>query len=168
MNKYLIAGFMIFFILCSSQVEALPSYSDIFDVFYENYVSFFGFNNKITGYQIVSGEGRSLGDGSGGTCVGIDNDGDGFCVPEDCDDNNSTTNPRAMEVCDDGYDNDCNGDVDCVDSNCDGKPGNVGGDICEHDGELNCADNFDNDGDGDVDCADSECDGLTSSSPRDC
>jgi hypothetical protein len=48
-----------------------------------------------------------------------DNDGDGFvaelneCVPGgDCDDNDPTTYPGAEELCGDGIDNDCDGDVD--------------------------------------------------------
>ena len=67
----------------------------------------------------------------------IDLDGDGFgddttqtsgcTVPTgsvlqggDCDDNESTANPAALEVCD-GIDNDCDGDVDESDD-CEGDP----------------------------------------------
>ena len=49
----------------------------------------------------------------------IDVDGDGYvtevneCVPGgDCDDNNPSINPDALEVCADGIDNDCNGTID--------------------------------------------------------
>ena len=41
----------------------------------------------------------------------IDNDGDGFPIPEDCDDIDSSINPSAEEFCD-GLDNNCNGEID--------------------------------------------------------
>jgi len=41
----------------------------------------------------------------------IDQDGDGFVWPEDCNDADPNTFPGAIEVCD-GYDNDCTGDLD--------------------------------------------------------
>ncbi len=53
-----------------------------------------------------------------------DGDGDGYlpswCGGEDCDDNDSSTNPEADEICDDGEDNDCDGDIDDVDPDCAG------------------------------------------------
>jgi len=36
----------------------------------------------------------------------------------DCNDDDGDTNPVASEVCDDSKDNDCDGDIDCDDSNC--------------------------------------------------
>lgn len=57
-----------------------------------------------------------------GSCP--DRDGDGhatrFCFPagDDCDDMNPAVNPSATEVCDDMLDNDCDGHVDQVDSDC--------------------------------------------------
>ena len=57
------------------------------------------------------------------TC-GADNDGDGYHVPEDCNDTPGiegfSINPGAQEICDDGIDNDCDGqvDVDDRDSSC--------------------------------------------------
>ncbi|MBW2991576.1 hypothetical protein KY348_07815 [Candidatus Woesearchaeota archaeon] len=41
----------------------------------------------------------------------IDDDGDGYCAPEDCDDTNPSVHPGAPEVCN-GLDDDCDGEVD--------------------------------------------------------
>ncbi len=46
----------------------------------------------------------------------IDEDGDGYGVGADCNDGDATINPGAEEVCDDGIDNDCDGDLDGADS----------------------------------------------------
>ncbi|MFK8000130.1 MAG: MopE-related protein [Polyangiales bacterium] len=65
-------------------------------------------------------------DGDGFCGIGIDDNGDGDCLDADedrggadCDDNNPLVRPRSREVCDDGLDNDCDGDVDVADSQCD-------------------------------------------------
>jgi hypothetical protein len=50
----------------------------------------------------------------------------------------------SVEICDDGSDNDGDGDIDCSDSDC------VGDTVCEED----CEDGVDNDADGLVDCYD--------------
>ena len=58
-------------------------------------------------------------DGSDAVCTGIDADGDGYCdanctdgsLPGDCDDNDATVSPAAIEVCD-SVDNDCDGTID--------------------------------------------------------
>ncbi len=43
---------------------------------------------------------------------GADEDGDGFYVPDDCDDGDAEIYPGQQEFCDDGLDNDCDGSVD--------------------------------------------------------
>ena len=45
-------------------------------------------------------------------CGCEDADGDGFCPPLDCDDNDPTINPGAGERPNDGRDNDCDGEID--------------------------------------------------------
>ena len=56
--------------------------------------------------------------------MGVDDNGDGDCTDAgenragDCDDRNPMINPGRLEVCDDGADNDCDGNVDYADSEC--------------------------------------------------
>jgi len=71
------------------------------------------------------------------TCT--DADGDGFCLPQDCDDADPSVSPGSAELCGDGIDNDCDG---MVDEGC-------GAEVCD--------DRTDNDGDGLIDCADPDC-----------
>jgi hypothetical protein len=66
-------------------------------------------------------------------------DGDDTSATDD------TSSSATDEICDDGADNDGDGDADCDDSDC--------SDVCD---EV-CDDGVDNDADGDVDCDDSEC-----------
>jgi hypothetical protein len=61
-------------------------------------------------------------------------------------------------TCDDGFDNDIDGLVDCEDSDCFG----VG--ACTT--ETVCDDGLDNDLDGDIDCADAECAGMAPCGPE--
>jgi hypothetical protein len=86
------------------------------------------------------------------TCT--DADRDGYCIDVDCDDIDGSINPGATEVCDDGADNDCDGAVDCDDTDCDSDPAC---DICIPEPEV-CDDGADNDCDGAVDCDDTDCD----------
>ena len=107
-----------------------------------------------------------------------DADGDGYIDAllggTDCDDSAPTTYPGAYELCD-GMDNDCDGLVDegcgstgetdcsdrldndgdgwvdCLDSDCFLDP------ACIATGEVDCTDGRDNDGDGYTDCADRDC-----------
>ena len=56
-------------------------------------------------------------------CNDADFDGyDENCSPVDCDGADPNVNPGAYEVCDDGVDNNCNGQTDCDDSACSGDP----------------------------------------------
>ncbi len=48
----------------------------------------------------------------------IDEDGDGYCDYEDCDDGNEFINPGETEFCTDNIDNNCNGLVDEDDTGC--------------------------------------------------
>ena len=50
-----------------------------------------------------------------------DYDGDGYYTDEDCADRDTAIHPGAKEICDDNFDNDCDGkknhqDPDCQDS----------------------------------------------------
>ena len=53
----------------------------------------------------------------------LDADSDGHlkesCGGDDCDDSDSNTYPGATEDCADGGDNDCDGDIDSDDEDCD-------------------------------------------------
>ncbi len=60
-------------------------------------------------------------------------------------------------TCDDGLDNDCDGAIDCADSDCASDPACGGGCTPTEPTEMTCNDGLDNDCDGFVDCADSDC-----------
>ncbi|MBN1605610.1 MAG: hypothetical protein JW940_03215, partial [Polyangiaceae bacterium] len=62
-----------------------------------------------TAEPITTGTGGSAGAG-GGPCVDVDRDGD--CAPTDCDDENAAMGPSQTEICGNGFDDDCNGQVD--------------------------------------------------------
>ena len=59
--------------------------------------------------------------------VQFDEDGDGFDEDFDCNDNNPAVFPGALELCLDGIDNDCDGDIDELDAECQVPVNNDGG-----------------------------------------
>jgi len=87
-------------------------------------------------YEFCDGPGDQWHDGLTCNQVGVDGDGDGYyaepCGP-DCNDNDPAIYPGAIEsssgplslsvavahTCNDGIDNDCDGNIDCYDSGCD-------------------------------------------------
>jgi hypothetical protein len=112
-------------------------------------------------------------------CICPDADGDTYelavCAagPGDCNDADPTVNPAAMEICDDGIDNNCDGFPDCQDAACteicgcvdaDNDNYNVNGNINGFDcGPVDCDDNDPtiNPGAKDVcDGKDNNCDGY--------
>lgn len=53
-----------------------------------------------------------------------DADGDGYAPSQgDCNDNDAQVSPGTLEECDDGLDNDCDGDIDAYDANCSADAG---------------------------------------------
>lgn len=53
-----------------------------------------------------------------GNLTQVDADGDGFGAACDCDDGSPATNPGAAETCTNGLDDDCDGDTDAADVDC--------------------------------------------------
>ncbi len=93
----------------------------------------------------------------------VDNDKDGYTENQgDCDDTNANVNPKAIEMCEDGLDNDCkNGDELCPENRDDDKDGYTEneGDCNDSNADINpkaeevCDDGIDNDcKDGDKVC----------------
>jgi len=73
---------------------------------------------------------------SHGYCACVDEDGDGICLADDCDDSDGSVYPEAEEVCEDDVDNNCDGKVD------EGCPGYVEDDDEEEEEEEEDADDY--------------------------
>ncbi len=84
-----------------------------------------------------------------------DDDGDGHvgvrCGGDDCDDTNPLVSPGRPEDCSDGFDDDCNGAIDCQDTTCLGTPG------CACAPRETCGNGLDDDCNGRFDCDDPAC-----------
>lgn len=90
---------------------------------------------------------------------GIDADGDGSFLPDDCNDANPAIRPGATELCGDGVDNDCDQARDCADDGCDGLTcANGATCVAAACAETTCDDGLDNNGVGGIDCFDPGCD----------
>ncbi len=61
-----------------------------------------------------------------GTCRCVDEDNDGWCAAQECDDTDASVNPDAQEICGNQTDEDCSGDID-DDPTCETQP-DMGGD----------------------------------------
>lgn len=67
-----------------------------------------------------------------------DADNDGWCADADCDDSDPAINPGATEICDDTRDNDCDGQVDGADADCQTGACDLlsAGDACDSDDQC--------------------------------
>ena len=114
-------------------------------------------DNTATTYP---GAPEICGDGVDNNCngtvdgAGVDKDGDGFpegvdneCMVTDCNDHDPAIHPGAVEICDDGIDNNCDGLVDAQDPACQHPP-----EVCN-----NCVDD---DGNGLGDLLEPACQGT--------
>ncbi len=126
----------------------------------------------------------------GTTCVAYGSQNDGRCGTDGeschgCQNGRTCSNsgvclcfgdetPPNESSCGDNVDNDCDGDTDCADANCNGDSCGAHGRICSggscvcsgnggtaQSTESLCSDGHDNDCDGNTDCADGNCDGAS-------
>ncbi len=111
-----------------------------------------GYDNPVCG-------GDDCDDTDAGLNPGIDADGDGWSICDDCNDTpplGEFINPGVLEVCDDGVDNDCSGEDETADGDGDGYDNAAcGGDDCD---DEDAAVNPGVDADGDTYDVCSECD----------
>ncbi len=128
---------------------------------------------------------RTCGDGHDNDCDGLADCSDSDCTGDACGSNgrvcsggscvcsgNGGPAEASERTCGDGHDNDCDGMVDCSDSNCAGDPCGANGRVCSSGvcvcsgnggpveiSERTCGDGHDNDCDGLADCSDPDCEG---------
>lgn len=171
-------------------IQMLPEGDAAFGAFRIREVYQEGFGNQYwMGRATLSVEGEATTyPGCSQDCADADGDDyiDAECGGDDCDDDDAAVNPGMTEgpfedvTCTDDKDNDCDGDVDSSDSDCeetcvdaDGDDYDdieCGGDDCDDSndavypganegpfGDPTCADGLDNDCDGDPDSADTNC-----------
>jgi hypothetical protein len=123
-------------------------------------------------------------DGKDNDCNGLTDCGEGYCAGKVCGPNaglictggvcscngNGGVAQLTESSCTDGFDNDCDGRKDCLDTNCTGASCGANGLSCATDGgcacaggtvETLCSDNLDNDCDGKKDCTDTDCAGRS-------
>jgi len=84
------------------------------------------------GYIALACGGDDCADTNPGVNPSVDADGDGASICVDCNDNDPDRNPDAAEICDDGVDQDCDGDDLAGDGDGDGFDGEAcGGPDCD-------------------------------------
>ncbi|MEM7434068.1 MAG: hypothetical protein AAF436_02880 [Myxococcota bacterium] len=90
-----------------------------------------------------------------GTRIGLDRDGDGAYNYDEALASTKPDNPGSVPgACNDGIDNDGDGQIDLADSGCPAASANIE--------NPECSDGYDNDGDGTIDAADPNCTDPTS------
>ncbi len=124
-----------FFALLTERVMAPPAGAGIHSVTALMAPALVGCNpncpGDVNGDNMVNGADLSVLLASFGNNCNVDADGDGWTVAQgDCNDSNPNINPGAAEICDNGIDDNCNGQVDFADPSCndpdgDGIPDNV-------------------------------------------
>lgn len=76
-------------------------------------------DSSIPGEDAPSLQGDDAFVGMDGNAPSVDRDGDGVPAPADCDDDNPLVFPGAVEDCTTPVDEDCDGDADILDLDCD-------------------------------------------------